>query len=61
VSVGSPAPSVVVTPLARALATLVGSWFAEDEEGQRRLDADFDGAGLKWWQVVEQSAVRHGW
>jgi GNAT superfamily N-acetyltransferase len=61
VSVGSPAPSVVVTPLTRDLAALVGSWFAGDEEGQRRLDADFYGAGLKWWQLVEQSAVRHGW
>jgi GNAT superfamily N-acetyltransferase len=59
--VGSPAPSVVLTPLTSDLAALVGSWFAEDEEGQRRLDADFYGAGLKWWQLVEQSAVRHGW
>jgi hypothetical protein len=61
VSVGSPEPSVVVTPLTRELAALVGSWFAEDEEGQRRLDADFYGARLKWWQLVEQSADRHGW
>jgi GNAT superfamily N-acetyltransferase len=61
VSVGSPAPFVVVTPLTRELATLVGSWFADDEEGQRRLDANFYGAGLKWWQLVEQSPDRHGW
>ena len=61
VSVGSVAPSVLLTPLTRELAALVGSWFAEDEEGQRRLDADFYGAGLKWWQLVEQSAVRHRW
>jgi hypothetical protein len=59
--VGSPAPFVVVTPLTRELATLVGSWFADDEEGQRRLYADFYGAGLKWWQLVEQSPDWHGW
>jgi RimJ/RimL family protein N-acetyltransferase len=61
VLVGSVAPSVVLTPLTRELAELVGRWFAEDKEGQRRLDADFYGAGLKWWQLVEQSADRHGW
>jgi RimJ/RimL family protein N-acetyltransferase len=59
--VGSVAPSVLLTPLTKELAGLIGSWFAEDEEGRRRLDADFYGGGLKWWQLVEQSAVRHGW
>jgi GNAT superfamily N-acetyltransferase len=52
---------LVLTPLTRDLAVQVGSWFAEDQEGQRRLDADFYGAGLQWWQLVEQSVVRHGW
>jgi GNAT superfamily N-acetyltransferase len=60
VPVGSRAPPVVLTPLTRDLAALVASWFAEDEEGRRRLDADFYGARLKWWRLVEQSAVRHG-
>ena len=58
---GSPASSLVLTPLTRDLAALVESWFADDEGGQRRLDADFYGAGLKWWRLVEQSASRHGW
>lgn len=58
---GSRASSVVLTPLTRDLAALVASWFAEDEEGQRRLDTDFYGADLKWWLVVQQCAPRHGW
>jgi ribosomal protein S18 acetylase RimI-like enzyme len=61
VSVGSPASSVVLTPLTKDLAGLVGSWFAEDEEGQRRLDVDFYGVDLRWWQLVQRSAVRYGW
>lgn len=58
--VGSPAP-VVLTPLTRKLAVLVGSWFEGDEEGQRRLDTDFYGAGLKWWTLVERCPDRYGW
>jgi RimJ/RimL family protein N-acetyltransferase len=61
VSVGSPSSSVVLTPLTRDLAALVGTWFAEDEEGPQRLDVGFYGADLTWWRLVEQSAVRHGW
>jgi ribosomal protein S18 acetylase RimI-like enzyme len=61
VSVGSLAPSVALRSLTRDLAALVAAWFTEDEEGQRRLDADFYGAGLKWWPLVEQDAVRYGW
>lgn len=61
VAVGPPASSVVLTPLTRDLAALVGSWFADDEEGQRRLDAGFYGVELTWWLLVEQAAVRHGW
>jgi ribosomal protein S18 acetylase RimI-like enzyme len=48
-------------PLTRALAELVAGWFTEDEEGQRRLDADFYGAGLRWWPLVEEDAARYGW
>jgi hypothetical protein len=40
---------VALRPLTRDLAALVAGWFTDDEEGQRRLDADFYGAGLKWW------------
>lgn len=57
----SPGSSVVLTPLTTELAGLVGSWFAEDEEGRRRLDADFYGGDLRWWPLVQRSAVRHGW
>jgi RimJ/RimL family protein N-acetyltransferase len=61
VPVGWPASSVVLTPLTRDLAALVGGWFAEDEDGQRRLDAGFYGVDLTWWLLVDQSAARHGW
>lgn len=60
-SVGSPAPSVALRPLTGELAALVAGWFTEDEEGQRRLDADFYGSGLKWWPLVEEDAARYGW
>ena len=60
-SVGSRAPSLALRPLTRDLAALVAGWFTKDEEGQRRLDADFYGAGLKWWPLVEQDAARYGW
>jgi hypothetical protein len=46
---------VALRPLTRDLAALVTGWFTEDEEGQRRLDADFYGAGLRWWPLVEQA------
>jgi GNAT superfamily N-acetyltransferase len=59
--VGSPASSVVLTPLTKELAGLVGSWFAADEEGRRRLDAGFYGSDLRWWALVQRSGVRHGW
>jgi len=61
VSVGPRAPSVTLRPLTRDLAALVASWFTEDDEGRRRLDADFYGANLKWWSLVEQDTARYGW
>jgi hypothetical protein len=61
VSVGSPASSVVLVPLTRDLAALAASWFAKDEEGQRRLDTDFYAADLRWWLLVEQCATLYGW
>jgi RimJ/RimL family protein N-acetyltransferase len=60
VSVGLPA-TVALRPLTTDLAALVAGWFREDDEGQRRLDADFYGAGHKWWPLVEQDAARYGW
>jgi RimJ/RimL family protein N-acetyltransferase len=59
--VGSPAQSVVLSPLTKDLAALVASWFIEDEEGQRRLDSDFYGADLKWWRLVQHDPARYGW
>jgi RimJ/RimL family protein N-acetyltransferase len=60
VSVGLPA-TVALRPLTTDLAALVAGWFREDHEGQRRLDADFYGAGNRWWPLVEQDAARYGW
>lgn len=48
-------------PLTRDLAAAVASWFAKDEEGQRRLDTDFYGADLNWWLLVQECAARYGW
>jgi GNAT superfamily N-acetyltransferase len=57
----SPDADVVLAPLTSELAKLVARWFADDQEGQRRLDTDFYGAELKSWREVERDVNRHGW
>jgi GNAT superfamily N-acetyltransferase len=52
----------VLTALTRELADEVAAWFVDDDEGRRRLDADFYGGPQpRWWSIVQRDAHRHGW
>jgi hypothetical protein len=52
----------VLIPLTRELADEVAAWFVDDDEGRRRLDADFYGGSQpRWWSLVQRDAHRHGW
>jgi GNAT superfamily N-acetyltransferase len=52
----------VLTPLTRELADEVAGWFVDDDEGRRRLDADFyGGVQPRWWTLVQRCANRYGW
>ena len=52
----------VLTPLTGKLADKVAAWFVDDDEGRRRLDADFYGGFQpRWWSLVQRDAHRHGW
>jgi GNAT superfamily N-acetyltransferase len=52
----------VLTPLTGELADEVAAWFVDDDEGRRRLDADFYGGFQpRWWSLVQRCARRYGW
>jgi GNAT superfamily N-acetyltransferase len=62
IAVASPGSRLALTPLTQDLAAEVATWFTDDDEGQRRLDASFYG-GLRprWWLLVQGCAGRYGW